>query len=57
MVKRKASPGRFLPPDNERIIELLRTVPKEAFFKMVARAGLPTEEARELCALFKDLKG
>lgn len=57
MVKGKESQGRFQPPDNERIIELLKGVSKDAFIQMVTCSGLPAKQARELCMLFKDLKG
>lgn len=36
---------------------LMLKVPTSAFVQMVGKSGLPTPEARELCASFKDLKG
>lgn len=43
-------------PGAQRIAELLRCIPNEVFVDMVSKAGMPTEESRELCALFKGLK-
>jgi len=37
-------------------LQLLRTVPVDQFVRMVGRSGLPAEEARRLCQLFKRLK-
>lgn len=35
---------------------LIRKVPTDLFIRMVSKAGLPPDEARELCLVFKELK-
>lgn len=37
--------------------ELVVMVPTTAFVTMVSKSGLPTQEARQLCQAFKELKG
>lgn len=36
---------------------LVAKVPTEVFVGMVNKSGLPVPEARELCQMFKELKG
>lgn len=36
--------------------ELMRSIPVEQFIRMVAKSGLPTQEAREICNAFKEMK-
>ncbi len=38
------------------LADLLRGVPVYVFVAMVSKSGLPTEDARDLCKAFKDLK-
>jgi hypothetical protein len=54
---------RSYEPQDERptrsargFTELVREVPVEQFVRMVNRCGLPTADARELCAAFRELK-
>ncbi len=40
---------------NRGFTELVRGVPVEQFIRMVTKSGLPAQEAKELCAAFKEL--
>jgi hypothetical protein len=57
MKSQKKSGALKAPADNDRLADLLRCVPTEAFVSMVSRSGIPSGEARELCDQFKRLKG
>lgn len=37
-------------------LNLLRTVPVDQFVRMVGHSGMPAEQARKLCQLFKRFK-
>jgi hypothetical protein len=49
--------GGGIPAKPTRSFEaLVKAVPLDAFIRMVSLSGLPTADARELCAAFKRLK-
>ena len=41
--------------DESRLVDLIKTIPKDVFVGMVSRSGMPAVEARELCERFKRL--
>ncbi len=54
--KKKSTP--FIRPIQHRDFEdLVVMVPTTLFVNMVSKSGLPTQEARQLCQAFKELKG
>ncbi len=45
------------PKRNKRdFVDLVRSVPRDVFVRMVSKSGLPTDEARDLCQSFKELQ-
>lgn len=54
--KKKAAPAK-IASSGKSFETLVAKVPTEAFVGMVGKSGLPVPEARELCQMFKDLKG
>lgn len=61
-IKKQSTPSYKAPPtevvDSGQDFEtLMLRIPTTVFVQMVGKSGLPTPEARELCAAFKGLKG
>jgi hypothetical protein len=53
--RRFDEPGTIIRPI-KGFEAMIKAVPLDAFIRMVSASGLPTVDARELCAAFKRLK-
>lgn len=56
MIQKKQAGRPRTKPSGERIIELLRNVPREVLLRVVPKFGLIPEQTKELCEEFKRIK-
>ena len=57
MTRIKATKGSGKTPATSDLLTRLLSLSSATFIRMVAKSGLPTDEARELNAMFRALKG